>query len=198
MAIEVKTTMEHATVTADTTGFGGKGIEGSKGTRNVTSLQACFPGTPVVGYDGAGEGDTAPGGEVDKLDTSSPAAMKWWFFKNVVRGNVTDSVYGLSKYDLDFNSSGDATNPPPDLATQALQLDAKDGKPASGFVPNPTSPGEGSTSVSTKPEAPSAFTDKLSSDGQPTLSGQKITDVANLKTQAENMASRDAINPSKE
>lgn len=184
MAQEAKTTYSTNTITPDTNGVGGKGVAGSPGSRNPASLQAIFPGSPLVGYSGA---ETEAGGESGKLDYSDPAKLKAWFINNVAKGTIDDASYGLGKYDLEFGNNSVEGNPsPPDLEKQALTADQP---PASGFVPNPASPGEGSVSATTKPEAPGAFVDKLSPNGA-AFSGDNIAARSNLKDQAKQIVDR--------
>ena len=184
MAQEAKTTYSTNTISPDTNGVGGNGVAGSPGSRNPASLQAIFPGSPLVGYSGA---ELEAAGEEGKLDYSDPAKLKAWFISNVAKGTIDDSAYGLGKYDLEFGSNSIEGSPsPPDLEKQALTADQA---PANGFVPNPASPGEGSVSATTKPDAPKAFVDKLSPNGS-AFTGDNIVARANLKDQAKQVVDR--------
>jgi len=184
MAQEAKTTYSTNTINPDTNGVGGKGVAGSPGSRNPSSLQAIFPGSPLVGYS---EAKIEAEGEAGSLDYSDPAKLKAWFISNVVKGTIDDAAYGLGKYDLDFGNNSIEGNPsPPDLEKQALTADQA---PASGFVPNPASPGEGSVDATTKPDAPESFIDKLSPNGA-AFSGDNIVSRAKLKDQAKQIVDR--------
>jgi hypothetical protein len=81
MAITVQTTYSTNTISPDTNGAGGNGVAGSPGTRNPASLQAIFPGSPLVGYS---EAKTEAGGESGELDYSDPAKLKAWFISKAV------------------------------------------------------------------------------------------------------------------
>ena len=184
MAIEVKTTYTTNTITADSNGAGGKGIAGRPGTRNDASVQEIFAGSPLPNYSSA---KIAIEGEPD-IDYSSPNALKTWFINNVVKGTVTDGSFGLSTYDREFgNGDVDGAPSPPNLNSQALQVEGP--KPASGFVPNPASPGEGSVEATTKPDAPEAFVEKLTPNGA-AFAGDNIEARADLKGQAKQIVDR--------
>ncbi len=188
MAIDVKTTYSSNTIEAGKLGaYAAGGTEGSPGVRNDTSLKACFAGSPLVGYS---ESEIEAPGEKDKLNYAKPENVKAWYIANVVKGTIDDASYGLGGYDLDFgNNAIDGAPSPPDLVKQAVEAKNVSDKPANGFVPNPTSPGEGSLDSSTKPEAPKAFADKLSPNGA-AFSGDNIVARANLKDQAKAVVDR--------
>jgi|TARA_R110001583_G_scaffold11663_1_gene52513 hypothetical protein len=187
MAIEVKTNHRQNSIEPDSAGVGGAGVEGSKGTRNNSSLLSIFSGSPLVGYS---ESEIEAPGEADKLDYSDPEKLRQWYISNVVKGTVTDASYGLGTYDLDFgNNTVDGAPSPPNLAEQALSDANVKHKPATGFVPNPSSPGEGSITADTKPDAPDAFVDKLSPNGS-AFTGDNIVTRANLKDQAKSIVDR--------
>ncbi len=177
-----KTNHRQNTIEADTAGVGGSGIAGTKGTRNQASLNAIFQGSPLYSaakYPIPGEND---------IDYSSPKELRNWFITNVVKGTVTDASYGLGTYDREFGNNAVDGNPsPPDLASNALAVEGP--KPASGFVPNPTSPGEGSVKAETKPDAPEDFVKSLTPNGS-AFAGDNITDKAKLIDQAKSIVAR--------
>lgn len=174
--LKIKTTYSTDTIEAGGLGVGARGVAGQPGTRNDASLKAAFSGSPLVGYS---EAEIKAGGEADALDYSDPAALKEWYFANVVKGRIDDSAFGLGKFSLDY-----------ELAPNLDETDTGDaGKPATPYVPNPTSPGEGSTSPSTQADASDAFKDKLTPNGA-AFSGKNITETANLAASAKEIVDR--------
>ena len=182
MAISVKTNHRQNTIEPDTAGVGGSGIAGAKGTRNQASLMSIFPGSPIYS-----QAKLKAGGEDGEISYAAPSDLREWYISNVVKGTVTDSSFGLGTHDLDFGVNAVEGNPsPPDLSEQALTTDHP---PANGFVPNPTSPGEGSVKAATKPEAPKDFVDNLSPNGSP-FEGENIVTRAKLVDQAKEIVDR--------
>ena len=183
MAITIKTNHRQNTIVADTAGVGGNELPGTKGARN-TSLSSLFPGSPIYA---ATEIDVA--GE-PKISYATPADLRGWFIDNVVKGKVTDSQFGLGQYDREFGSQKLEGSPsPPNLSEQALSDPNVTNKPASGFVPNPTSPGEGSVKAETKPDAPDDFKNSLTPNGA-AFAGDNIVDRSNLVDQAKSIVDR--------
>jgi hypothetical protein len=174
--LKIKTTYSSDTIEAGGLGAGAAGIAGQPGTRNDASLKAAFSGSPLVGYS---EAEIKAGGEEDALDYSDPAALKTWFINNVVKGDIEDKSYGLGKYNLDYEQA-------PNLGNVER---GGEGMPATPFVPNPTSPGEGSTNASTQEPASDAFISKQTPDGA-AFSGKNITQAANLADSAKEIVDR--------
>ena len=99
------------------------------GTRNDNSLKSAFPDSPIF------KGDI------------TRESVKEEFQKLVLDGVVTDGL-GLSSFNRDF--TGTAQNPVPNLADVET---GAGGLPATPFVPNLTSPGEGNgVNAAAKPE----------------------------------------------
>ena len=186
MAITVTTTYTTNTNSADAThGLGAGGTAGAMGSRNKTSLQGIFSASPIVGYAGAAA-------VADQADMSTSAALKLWFFNNVIKGTDSDGggAYGLGIFDKDFGAAKGAGLPtPPNLSTSAMTLLPTEGKPATGFVPNPTSPGEGNFGAGDKAAAPEAFISELTADGAAFV-GQTIVEAQDLAAQAAEIVSR--------
>ena len=179
MAQTHTTTMTHGTITVETSGFGGNGTPGAKGSRNNAILQAAFPGSPIY---------TPNTDKTTPFSYASATALKDSFINNVIHGNIDDGQFGLSGYNLDFQQDGAEASP--NLTTQALTVTTTDGRPANGFTPNPYSPGEGSLDASTKPEvaADSALATRLAdittADGKAAFAGDGIVSRADLSAQA--------------
>ena len=118
------------------------------GTRNEQNLKGLFPSSPL--YNAASS--DVPNEGAAKLQ---PAEYAQWFLDHVVNGAVpgSDGYYGFSEaYNRDFNGAG-ASVPggPPDFKDVKT---GGGGLPATAFVPNPASPGEGNgVSADAKPEA---------------------------------------------
>ena len=183
MAITVKTNHRQNTIVADTAGVGGSAIPGTKGARS-TSLISNFSGSPIY----ASAKIKIEGEKEIPYDT--PENLRDWYISNVVQGTVKDSSYGLGEYDRDFGVNSVEGNPsPPDLSSQALEDANVSNKPANGFVPNPTSPGEGSVKAETKPDAPDDFKKSLTPNGA-AFSGDNIVARSKLVDQAKSIVDR--------
>lgn len=107
------------------------------GTRREANIKGIFPSSPL--YLPA-ESNPANQGSM-KL---TPEGIKTWYLNNVVNGSVpgSDGYYGFSEaYSLDFTGTG-ASIPggPPNYREVET---GGGGLPATPFVPNPASPGEG-------------------------------------------------------
>ena len=127
--------------------FDAADAKGGPGHRNQKNITGLFGTSPL--YKQA-ESSVAEGGL--KL---TPADLKQWYIDHVVNGSVpgSDGYYGFSEaYNRDFSGAG-ASIPggPPnykDVKTGGGDL------PATAFVPNPASPGEGNgINAFAKPEA---------------------------------------------
>jgi len=153
MAIEVIKKSEQVTIEPDKKlGYRGNlNTEGAMGKANATALTSIFKGSPLPGYSPT---NIKVGGEKDDIDTSDAAAYRKWFMSNVVKGKISDEAYGLGQFHLDYND--EATNLP-DM--NGVKTGAA-GLPATPFVPNPVSPGEGSVNPSTMAAAPEGFVNK--------------------------------------
>ena len=174
--LQIKTTYSSDTIEAGGLGAGAGGVANQPGTRNDASLKAAFSGSPLKGYS---EAKIKAGGEADELDYSDPAALKAWFLANVVKGNIEDKSYGLGNYNLDYEDA-------PNLD----EVDTGDaGLPATPYVPNPTSPGEGSTRPADQGAASEAFTSKQTPNGA-AFRGKNITETANLADSAKEIVDR--------
>lgn len=120
---------------------------GGPGRRNQKNMVGIFASSPLYT-----QADSNP--PEGKLSLT-PNGLKQWFVDNVVNGTVpgSDGYYGFSEsYSKDFTGAG-ASVPggPPDLATVQT---GGGGLPATPFVPNPSSPGEGNgVNASAQPEA---------------------------------------------
>ena len=184
MAITIKTNHRQNTIEADSAGVGGSGIAGAKGTRNQASLNAIFSESPIylpakIKLEGEPE-----------VPYDKPENLRDWYITNVAKGTVKDSSYGLGTYDRDYGTNAVEGNPsPPDLGLQALEDAGVANRPATGFVPNPTSPGEGSFKADTKPDAPEDFIKELKPDGA-AFSGDNIESRAKLVDQAKAIVDR--------
>jgi len=149
MTQKVEKTSAQVTIEADSMGYhGASNTEGSPGRANKTALTAIFNGSPLPGYSPV---EITAGGEKDKIDLSSPAKYREWFFQNVVKGVVDGVAYGLEIFDLDYGKAPNLS----DVKT------GDRGQPATPFVPNPTSPGEGSVSPTTQNTASPEYVKQL-------------------------------------
>jgi|TARA_R110000824_G_scaffold41100_5_gene122615 hypothetical protein len=184
MAITIKTNHRQNTIEADSAGAGGAGIGGSRGTRNQASLNAIFSESPMyLASKIKVEGET-------DVPYDKPENLRDWYITNVVKGTVKDASYGLGTYDRDYGTNAVEGNPsPPDLEIQALEDSGVTNKPATGFVPNPTSPGEGSFKADTKPDAPDDFIKELKPNGA-AFSGDNIKSRSKLIDQAQAIVDR--------
>lgn len=121
-------------------GYRGTNTPGAYGKSNADSLKTIFKAAPIVGYspavtDGA------------KVDMTSAAALKQWFFDNVVNGTVNDGSFGFgSTFSLDYA-------PAPDISLKSDHDKAGNLGLANPFVPNPV--------VDGLSEAPKEFVNKL-------------------------------------
>ena len=170
MTISIKKTNREPTIEAVDVGYQGKeGAEGSKGKSNKTALRSIFQ-SPLLGK----ESISVPG--EPGLDLSSAATYRQWFFDNVLKGTVDGNHYGLGQYNREFQHKDN-----PNLSEV---ITGAGGLPATPYVPNPTSPGEGSVSPESQKQAPAEFINKLSADGS-AFSGKNIVDNSNLKLSAQ-------------
>ena len=120
------------------------------GSRNNESLKGIFATSPLYT-----QAESSVEGE-DKLKLTEPD-LKQWFLDHVVNGAVpgSDGYYGFTEnYSKDFTGAGASVpgGPPnyEDVKTGG------GGLPATAFVPNPASPGEGNgVNAEAKPEAKS-------------------------------------------
>ena len=118
------------------------------GSRNETSLKGIFASSPLYS-----QAESSVDGEGKLKLTDSD--LKQWFIDHVVNGVVpgSDGYYGFSEaHNRDFSGAG-ASIPggPPDLNT--VKTGGGD-LPATPYVPNPSSPGEGNgVNATAKPEA---------------------------------------------
>lgn len=118
------------------------------GTRRDANLKGIFSSSPLYS-----QSESTVEGE-GKLKLTD-ADMKTWFLDHVVNGAVpgSDGYYGFSEaHNRDFSGAG-ASIPggPPDLNTVAT---GGAGLPATPYVPNPASPGEGNgVNAAAQPEA---------------------------------------------
>jgi len=134
--------MNFQTIVADPTS--GKPL----GTRHEQNLKGIFASSPLYTQ---GKAEVAGQGAIDLTQEG----LKKWFLDNVVNGVVvgSDGYYGFSEnYSKDFTGAGASVpgGPPNynDVKTGA------GGLPATPFVPNPASPGEGNgVNAEAKPEA---------------------------------------------
>lgn len=95
------------------------------GARNQANLQSIYPGSPIL------NGDIT---DDERKDTYQAVALD---------GNVVNGL-GFNSFNRDYASNG-----APDF--DDVQVGGG-GLPATAFVPNPSSPGPGSTSASDQPE----------------------------------------------
>ena len=121
------------------------------GTRNETSLKGIFSSSPLYS-----QAESSVDGE-GKLKLTDPD-LKTWFLDHVVNGAVpgSDGYYGFSEaYDRDFTGAAASNKTegggPPDYSKVKT---GAGGLPATSFVPNPSSPGEGNgVNAESKPAA---------------------------------------------
>lgn len=185
--LKIKGTFSQVTIEPDSTlGYRGTqaGTDGAPGQANKTTLTDLFSGSPLVGYENKEAKEIKVAGISDPIDMSSPESYKAWFIRNVVNGTITDSSFGLVEFDRDYNES-------PDLATVET---GPSGLPATPFVPNPVSPGEGVVSPTAMEEAPKTFSDKQTSSapfgGPNTTDDGKVTSGRNPSTTAQEIKGR--------
>ena len=163
MAIKVVGTDSSPTIQESTlAGYRGKEItDGSKGKSNTGALKSIFASPLSKNSD-------------EGADVSSPENYKKWFLNNVLKGQTNGFNYGLGRVNMEFTDAPDLN----DVETGG------EGKPATPFVPNPTSPGEGIVSAANVQPAPKEFTDKLSPNGAFPPGTDTIVDNANLRNTA--------------
>lgn len=117
------------------------------GTRNEQNLKGIFATSPLYS---TAEASVDQEGKL-KL---TPEDLKQWFLDHVVNGSVpgSEGYYGFpAAYDRDFNGSASSNGGPPDYKDVKT---GAGGLPATPFVPNPASPGEGNgVNAESKPEA---------------------------------------------
>jgi hypothetical protein len=180
--LKITKTYREPTLNVDDMGYSGKEkTEGGLGKSNRTSMQGLFGkkdfGSPIYN-----QAEISVAGEADKLKMT-PEGYRAWFFSNVVRGTVQGTNYGLGTYDLEFgeNLADNDVNAAPNLSSVASGNGA--GEPATPFVPNPASPGEGSLSPLDQAATPQAFIDKLSPNGAP-FGGKNIEQARDLRAES--------------
>lgn len=100
-----------------------------KGSSDSSSLKASFPGSPIHNGDMTEESVRAD------------------FEDKVLNGQVNDGGHTFGTFDRDYTDA-------PDLQTVET---GGGGLPASPYVPNPASPGEGSVNPADMPEPPEGF-----------------------------------------
>ena len=118
------------------------------GARREQNLKGIFSSSPLYS-----EGSAAVPGEGEAKLT--PSENTQWFLDHVVNGAVTgsDGYYGFTEnYNRDFSGAGGSIpGGPPDYASVKT---GGGGLPATPFVPNPASPGEGNgVNATAVPEA---------------------------------------------
>lgn len=121
------------------------------GTRNDQNLKGIFASSPLY---------SAATSEVENEGSAKlvPADYSQWFLDHVVNGAVpgSDGYYGFSEaYDRDFTGAAASNKTegggPPDYKKVKT---GGGGLPATPFVPNPSSPGEGNgVNATAVPEA---------------------------------------------
>ena len=180
MAQTVTTTSKQNTIKPDKKmGYHGtEDSEGAMGRANVATLQGIFGGSPLDGYSGAKEIEAV--GEEEKIDLSTPESYRKWFFDNVVDGTISDESYGLGTQDLGFPNAPDLKAGDSDVPVGG------EGLPATPFVPNPVSPGEGSILPADQVEAPESFVKKLNPKGPFVGPSTTPTDDPNVASDGRN------------
>jgi len=145
MAQKVEKTSAQITIDPDKKlGYRGDlNAEGKPGRAHETALKTIFKGSPLPGYSPV----KIPVAGDAEIDMSDPAAYKKWFLENVVRGQINDEAYGLGTFSYDYSNSPNLN----DVVT------GDRGAPATPFVPNPVSPGEGSARPQDQAQAPDEF-----------------------------------------
>ncbi len=164
MTIKVEKTSAQVTIDPDKKlGYRGDlNAEGKPGRSHETALKTIFKGSPLPGYS---PGKIKVVGEDGEIDMSDPAAYKKWFLENVARGQISDEAYGLGTFSLDYQNSPNLD----DVKT------GDRGAPATPFVPNPVSPGEGSVSANDQAQAPDEFV-KQQTPGSP-FAGASVSEA---------------------
>lgn len=99
------------------------------GSADSASLKSSFPGSPIHSGEMTAE------------------SIKEQFQAEVIDGTVNDGGHTFGTFSRDYSDS-------PDLAEVKT---GGAGLPASPYVPNPTSPGEGSLNATDQPEPPEGF-----------------------------------------
>ena len=110
-----------------------KGQVAGGSTSGTARVRACFPQTPII----------------DEED------LKKLFVEKVLSGEVLDG-FMFESFNRDY--VGTTNQPAPDFTPDKDTSITVEGESIpSHFVPNPTSPGEGSLNPTDKPEAPDGF-----------------------------------------
>jgi hypothetical protein len=126
------------------------------GARNDTVLKGIFVSSPLYA-----NAEISVGGE-GKIKLTAEE-LKKWFIEHVVNGAVpgSDGYYGFTEnYNRDFSGAGASIpNGPPDFNKDVKT--GGGGLPATPFVPNPASPGEGNGISADKVPAAKEFAAKM-------------------------------------
>lgn len=115
----------------------------SKGSSDTLSLASSFPGSPL-------NKDNA----ITDDGSSSPSAMATWYQENVLDAVINDGGHTFGEYNTDYS----ANIPEGEVSNDG------GGAPASAFVPNTASPGEGSVNPADQPAAPDSIAQMGPSD----------------------------------
>lgn len=111
----------------------------AKGRADTATLQSMFPGTPGV---------------ADYAGTAGAEAYKQASLEGLLKNEVTDNLQtGTVDRDFGANASDDRRRPPNFADVEV----GGGGLPASAWVPNPISPGEGSADPRDQTAAPEGF-----------------------------------------
>ena len=94
---------------------------GQYGRSSTERLRGAFPGSPINL------------GRTNKINSFDRNGVRRWYGVNVLRGEANDSGHTFGTFDMDYTAAPNYK----DVVTG----DA--GKPASAWVPNPSSPGVG-------------------------------------------------------
>lgn len=139
------------------------------GTRKDTVLKSAFSTSPLLDPGKYGESTVVDYAEKLNLD---PAKLKNWFFKNVVNGSVPKSAgYFGSKEDFSMDYK-DA----PDVSSVTSGNGA--GEPATPYIPNLTSPGEGVVDAKSQPKLDDAVTALLKAKNPSTFGSGDVANTA--------------------
>jgi hypothetical protein len=109
---------------------------GQYGRSSTERLRSAFPGSPINI------------GRTDKINSFDRNGVRRWYSTNVLRGETNDGGHTFGTFDMNYTTAPNYD----DVESGAA------GKPASAWVPNPSSPGEGNgVNPASQSEAPENF-----------------------------------------
>ena len=196
---ESKTSTDYTIANPGKIGYGGiLDTDGSPGKQNSKALMAAYATSPIYSlWSSEMKAASGEAGTISYDPTDNGAALKKWFFNNVVNGSVTNLNMGITNQSLEY--AGSATEAAPNLAsidtTKLTGINT-----LSPYVPNLKSPGEGQwTDADCQPAYDPAGNDippdlkKDTGNGQATLAGNNIVTDSDLKKSGANIASKNNL-----